>query len=103
MEASQYVRVRDSYVSGEPLKGLHSITTLLRRGSVRKFNSKAAATSSHSGSKDRAGSQLACALCEAVSTQLPVLLPEGGKPKLSVARFFWFHVYDVKSCDNTVP
>lgn len=50
----------DSYVSSEPLKGLHSITTLLRRGSIRKFSSKAAAaTSSHSGSKDRAGSQLA--------------------------------------------
>lgn len=83
---------------------MHSITTLLRRESFRKFSSKAAAaaTSRHSGSKDRAGSQR-IAHCEAVSIQLPILLPEGGKPKLSIARFFWFHVYVVKSCDNTVP
>jgi hypothetical protein len=50
-----------SYVSDEPLKGSHIITTILRRGSIWKFSSKAAAaaTSSHSGSKDRAGSELA--------------------------------------------
>ena len=41
--------------------------------------------------------------CEAASTQLPILLPEGGKPKLSVARFLEVHVYDVQSRDNTVP
>lgn len=75
--------------SSEPLKGLHSITAILR-GSVRKLGCKGApATSSHSGSKDREEGHSALHR-KAVGTQPPILLLEGGKPKLPLQDFSRF-------------
>lgn len=57
LEASQCVLVSFHICKQWALKGLPSIITVLRRGSGGKFSSEAAAaTSSHSGRKDRAGS-----------------------------------------------
>lgn len=57
LEASQCVLVSFHICKRWALKGLPSIITVLRRGSGGKFSSEAAAaTSSHSGRKDRAGS-----------------------------------------------
>ena len=56
LEASQCVLVSCHICKRWALKGLPSITTVLRRGNGGKFSEAAAATSSHSGRKDRAGS-----------------------------------------------
>lgn len=54
LEASQYVLVSFHICKQWALKGLHSITTILRQGSCGKFSSEAAAaTSSHSVVKAR--------------------------------------------------